>query len=387
MRRNVLSLLLVVLLAACAAQSGPALPAGLPQETAAAPAATPVPTFEELLTLGQDAANRGDWEAALAYLDAAVAVDPASARALLQRAGAHHAAGDPARAVEDYNRAIELDPASASAYQGRGLAYAQLGDGQAALADLSHAIQLLPTFAQAFRNRADLRAGLGDYTAAAYDLQVYLNLLPSAPDAEALAGEIIALQEQAAAAAGAGGLLFADDFADANSGWTVSGGEPSTGAYEQGGYLLTENRASNATWALPGRLAQDVRVQASATRLGGDDNNFFGLVCRVQSAGYYAFIISSDGFFGIGKKSGDTLSLIGQDAMLRHRAINLGAGPNIITAVCAGSRLALHVNGQFVAETTDDEYTSGQVGLIVGAFELPGTSILFDDFSFYVEQP
>ena len=389
MRKTRLPLLVCLLLAACAPQAGPA---GLPQETAP-PAATATASFsfDELLLLGQDAANRADWAAALAYLDAAVAADAASARALLLRAGAHQALGDSPRALEDYTRAIEIDPVSAAAYQGRGLAYAQLGDTQAALADLSRAVQVSPTFAQAYRNRADLRISLGDFTAAAFDLHMYLDLLPAAPDAAALNEQIAALQEQAAAQAGAGGLLFSDDFANSESGWYVNGGEPSTGAYAEGGYLLTENRANNAAWALPGRLARDVRVQASATRLGGDDNNFFGLMCRVQGAGqsgnYYAFIISSDGFFGITKKSGDTLSLVGQEAMLRHPAINLGAGPNIITAVCAGNRLALYVNGQFVVETTDDEYSSGQVGFIVGAFDVPGASILFGDFSVYAEQP
>jgi hypothetical protein len=39
------------------------------------------------------------------------------------------------------------------------------------------------------------------------------------------------------------------------------------------------------------------------------------------------------------------------------------------------------VNGQKVAEQTDDDFAAGDVGLFAGAFEKPGTDIHFDNFS------
>jgi tetratricopeptide (TPR) repeat protein len=382
-------LVLLCLLSACAPAGGELLPASLPDATATAtlalPTATATPTFAELLTLAQDAANSGDWGEALAYLDAAIAADAGSAQAFLLRGTVYQGLGDSAQAISDYDQAIALDANLPTAYQNRGLVQAQLGNTDQALADISQAIEISPTFALAYRNRADLHKSLGNNTAASYDLQVYLTLVPNAPDAAEVQAEIDALQAEAIAQAGEEGLLFFDDFSDLASGWYTNGDPASPGLYSGGGYVLVENQTGTAVWALPGRIFADVRVEVTATRQGGDDNNFFGLLCRVQGTGqsgnFYAFIISSDGYFGITKKSGDTLALVGQDVMLRHPAINLGDGPNVITAVCSGSRLALYVNGEFIVETTDEEYSNGQVGLISGAFDVAGTSIFFDDFS------
>lgn len=399
MRWLVLLLALSMLLAACtfptSSQSVPQ-PGGLPAQPEQQAEPTLAPSFDELLRLAQDAANRAEWGAAIAYLDAALAERPDSvhaaqvAAAYWQRGMAQHAAGNLDAALADLDQAIALDASRASSYQSRGLLHAQRGDGAAALADLTRAIELLPTFAQAYRNRAELQRTLGNYTAASFDLQVYLSLVPNTPEAAALQAEIAALQQQAVAQAGEAGLLFVDDFSNPASGWYSNGGPDTSGSYWEGGYLLAQSPPSQVVWALPGRMVTDTVVQATATKLGGDDDNIFGLLCRVQGTGqtgdFYAFLISSDGYFGITKKSGDTLALIGQEMMLRHSAIRLGGEPNVITAVCAGNRLALYVNGEFVVETTDDQYASGQVGLLAGSLAAEGgTQILFDDFSVRAE--
>lgn len=384
-------LILVLLLAACTLPTGPAAgpqAAGSPTQPALAASPTPVP-FDAALSLAQDAANRGDWATALAYLDAALLAQPDSAQALRQRGLTHQAAGDLDQALDDLSRAITLDPGQPSTYVSRGWLYAQRGENGAARADLDQAIQLAPSYAQAYRSRAALLAGLGDLTAASLDLQIYLDLVPQAADAAAVQAELAELQQQAHAQAGEGGLLFQDDFSDPASGWYSNGGPETQAQYVEGGYLLGHNQPNSVVWALPGRLVTDTRIQVTATRVGGDDDNFFGLLCRVQGTGqtgdFYAFLISSDGHFGIAKKSGNSLALIGQDMMMRHPAIHLGSQPNIITGICAGNRLALYVNGEFVAETTDEEYALGQAGLVIGTFDIGGTQVLFDDLSVYTE--
>lgn len=391
MRKTGLAILLMFSLAACTL---PTNPGGVPQggNLSAQPQAQPTPTpipFDDALALAQDAANGADWATALLYLDAALQAQPDNAQALRQRGLTHQAAGNLEQALADLSQAIALDPAQPSAYVSRGWLFAQQGDTAAALADLSHAIELSPTYAQAYRNRAALQASLANYTAASFDLQVYLGLVPEAADAAAVRAELAQLQQQADAQAGDAGLLFIDDFSDPASGWYSNGGPETQAQYVEGGYLLGHNQPNSVVWALPGRLVTDTRIQATATRVGGDDDNFFGLLCRVQGTGqsgdFYAFIISSDGHFGIAKKSGPSLSLIGQEMMMRHPAIRLGNEPNVITAICSGSRLALYVNGEFVAETSDEQYTLGQVGLMAGTFELGGTQILFDDFTVHRE--
>lgn len=354
------------------------------------PTATATPTFDELLVLGQDAANNGDWTSAIAYLDQAIASNP-TAQAYYLRGGVYFASGDLQQALTDYDQAIALDPNLSSAYQSRGLVQAELGDTDQALADISKAIELSPNFALAYRNRAEIQMNLGNTSAASFDLQAYLALVPNAPDRTQVEAIIASLQEETVTNAGEEGLLFFDDFSDVNSGWYTNGDPASPGLYSSDGYRLIKEQPQGAVWALPGRIFTDVRVEVKTTKQGGEDDNWFGVMCRVQgttqTGNFYILMISSDGYFGIGKKTGDILELIGQDKMLLHPAINKGNATNLISAICAGNRLTLYVNGEFVVETTDADYTSGQVGILAGTFEVAGTDILFDDFAVYAEAP
>ena len=68
------------------------------------------------------------------------------------------------------------------------------------------------------------------------------------------------------------------------------------------------------------------------------------------------------------------------DAMQPSEAIQQGGAQNTIRADCVGSTLSLYVNGQKLDEVQDTEFASGDVGLIAGSFDTPGTDIHFDNF-------
>ena len=53
---------------------------------------------------------------------------------------------------------------------------------------------------------------------------------------------------------------------------------------------------------------------------------------------------------------------------------------NTIRADCVGSSLSLYVNGEKLDEVQDTEFGSGDVGLMAGSFDTPGTDIHFDNF-------
>jgi len=396
MRRlsNLIALLFLLVLAACRAPQaseavGQGLPAGGTSSVLPEPTTSATPSFDELLTLAQDTANSGDWAGAIALLDQAILINNTNAQAYLLRGNVYKASGDLARAISDYDQGIAIDANLSAAFQNRGLAYSELGDVPRALADLSHAIEISPGFALAYRNRAELQRSLGNTSAASFDLQVYLSLVPNVPDRTQVEAEIAALQEETVQNAGEEGLLFFDDFSDANSGWYTNGDPASPGLYSGGGYVLVKEQPQGAVWALPGRVFTDVRIEVQASKQGGDDNNFFGVVCRVggttQSADFYLLMISSDGYFGIARKNAETLGLVGQDKMLYSSAIIQGNSSNAISAICAGTRLALYVNGELLVEVNDAELTTGQVGILAGTFDVAGTSIFFDDFKVFSE--
>jgi hypothetical protein len=184
------------------------------------------------------------------------------------------------------------------------------------------------------------------------------------------------------------GTLLQDDFSDPNSGWDrVSVDEGSTD-YQDGGYRIFVNTENYSIWANPNQSSYtDVSVEVDAHKIGGPDDNEYGLVCRHADPGnFYAAVISSDGFFGFYRRidSGNFEGL-GTGQFEPSDAINLGSETNHIRLDCVGSTLTLYANGELLGEASDSGIASGDVGLYAGTFETAGTDILFDNF--VVRQP
>lgn len=190
--------------------------------------------------------------------------------------------------------------------------------------------------------------------------------------ADLLPGEETALPED---------VLFRDDFSDPSSGWDRVNGEEGITDYQDGRYRILVNTANTDVWANPGLEFGDVIVEVNATKAGGPDDNDFGVICRYQDLNnFYFFLISSDGYYGIGRVVAGEQTLIGDNQLYPDDAIRQGEATNHIRADCIGSSLTLHVNGVELAEVQDDTLTSGDVGLLAGTFDQPGTDILFDNF-------
>ncbi len=191
----------------------------------------------------------------------------------------------------------------------------------------------------------------------------------------------IAGESQAINQDNAGRLLFQDDFSDAKSGWDSLINEDGITDYDNGQYRILVNTTNTDVWANPGLNFTNTIIEVDATKAGGDDNNDLGVICRYKdSNNFYFFVISSDGYYGIGKFIDGQQVLVGMESMPPTDAVRQGNATNHIQAECNGSTLRLVVNGQQMAETTDSDFTSGDAGLLAGSFENPGTDILFDNF-------
>jgi hypothetical protein len=176
-------------------------------------------------------------------------------------------------------------------------------------------------------------------------------------------------------------LLFQDDFSDTSSGWDRVTADTGVTDYAEGVYRIYVNESGTDVWANPGLEFSDVTVQVEAIKIGGPDDNDFGVICRsVDTSNFYFFVISSDGYYGIGKVSNAGQELIGMDAMQPSEAILQGEASNTIRADCVGSSLSLYVNAEKLDEVQDSEFSTGDVGLIAGSFDTPGTDIHFDNF-------
>jgi hypothetical protein len=180
-------------------------------------------------------------------------------------------------------------------------------------------------------------------------------------------------------------VVFQDDFSDTNSGWDSARVEnEGMTDYDNGVYRIQVLTANTNVWANPGISAiGDSRVEVDATKYAGPDNNVFGVICRYQDeSNFYFLVISSDGYYGIGKVINGAQELIdmADNFMLESSLINQGAVTNRIRGDCVGNTLTLYVNGQQVDSKTDGNLTTGDVGLLAGTFEEAGTDITFDNF-------
>jgi len=176
-------------------------------------------------------------------------------------------------------------------------------------------------------------------------------------------------------------ILFQDSFSDTGSGWDKVSSDTAVTDYQDGVYRIYVNSTNSDHWANPGLSFTDVRVEVEATKVAGPDDNDMGLICRYQDTqNFYFALISSDGFAGIGKiKDGEQLLLSG-DNLEPADAIRQGNSTNSIRFNCLGNSMTLLVNGSQAASATDSDFAKGDVGLIAGTYDTPGTDVHFDNF-------
>lgn len=178
----------------------------------------------------------------------------------------------------------------------------------------------------------------------------------------------------------AGAELFRDDFAAPESGWAQANLPEGEMAYQDGALQIAVREPDAVLWSYPGLSFVDAVIEVDARKLAGGDDNLFGVLCRRSGAGdFYAFLISSDGYYGIARAEEGQLTLLGKGMLQPSEAIQQGASSNHLTATCRQEQLSLAVNGQTLLELQVDFYPAGDIGLIAGANAPSGATIAFDD--------
>ncbi len=177
-------------------------------------------------------------------------------------------------------------------------------------------------------------------------------------------------------------ILFQDDFSNPTSGWENYQDDDGMTMYADDGYRIQVLKAGHDYWSNPGGSFSDVSIQVNATKLGGPDENDFGIICRYSDANNFYFLVAgNDGYFGVGKVLNGEQSFIGMDEWMPAASINQGDGAkNLLRADCVGDTLTFFVNGTQLIQVQDTSFANGDVGLMAGTFETPGADVLFDDF-------
>jgi hypothetical protein len=178
-----------------------------------------------------------------------------------------------------------------------------------------------------------------------------------------------------------GSILFQDAFTDTSTGWLSLREQTLMMDYDSGGFRFYLNRVNYDAWSIPRLYFREAVIEADAGRLGGPGNNLYGLVCAYKNKdNFLAFVISSDGYYGISQHKEGVQSLLGNSEMKTDDAIFRDERANHLKAECTNHRLALTVNGKMLLEVVWDGKAQGDVGLLVGSFDTIGVDILFKNF-------
>jgi hypothetical protein len=187
-----------------------------------------------------------------------------------------------------------------------------------------------------------------------------------------------------------GTILFQDDFSNPLSGWDLADTANGVMNYDGGVFRFLVHTPNSIFWTASGTQYTDTRVEVDTAKFGGPDVNRAGLICRWNKEQFYLFMISSDGYFGVGRgrivgeqSSGSQkveITLLGQEQLAYSANIRTGMAVNHLRADCAGTTLTFYINGFPAAQVNDPELKSGEVGLLAGAFEQGGVDVIFDKF-------
>lgn len=178
-----------------------------------------------------------------------------------------------------------------------------------------------------------------------------------------------------------GEVLYRDDFSNPTSGWDTWNNSGSMVSYFDGALRFVIQDSQYDYWSRPGKRFDNVRIAVEARLADGPTDNDYGIICRYKDQNnFYAFVISSDGYAGILKVINGEYHMISGKSMEYKPSLNKGKVVNYMGVDCAGSKLALYANGKQLLSADDPEFSSGEVGLIAGAYSKPGVDIRFDNF-------
>jgi hypothetical protein len=180
--------------------------------------------------------------------------------------------------------------------------------------------------------------------------------------------------------------ILLENFDNENNFWQkIDVDKKGEAGYAGGKYRMQATESNTFLFAFPVTPAtnslRDVSVLVEAELDdGASSNNLYGVICRyINRENFYFLVISSDGYFGIGKVIDGMYQLINRSDYPPSEVILTGEKTNRIRADCVGSTLTLYVNDQWVDSQDDTDLITGKVGLITGTLE-GQTTILFDAF-------
>ncbi len=180
-----------------------------------------------------------------------------------------------------------------------------------------------------------------------------------------------------------GTTLVMERFDNNDLAWGVYDEGKSAVGIDQGRLQISVNSVDyHSTSLLPVALG-DLDVSATAQKVKGPYNGYYGILFRFLDGRGYVFEVEDDGYFNVGNWTpADYIPLIDWTP---SSAIKSGA-VNSLRVVARGNQFAFYINDQQVATLSDSTYQRGSFGFVAGNFAQAGVKVNFDDVLVTVPQ-
>ncbi len=175
-------------------------------------------------------------------------------------------------------------------------------------------------------------------------------------------------------------LPYREMWSNPGSGWEIGTHDTGILRYGQGYYAVTSLKKDQLMWGLAYKRFSDTAIDVDASQVSAadDNNNAYGVMCRVQPNDEgYLLRVSGDGQAAITRIQNDKFEDLA--AWAASDAIHQGNATNHLLAACDGSKLSLTVNGRLVAQVEDTAFTSGDIALTATTYTDTPTEIHYEN--------
>ncbi len=184
------------------------------------------------------------------------------------------------------------------------------------------------------------------------------------------------------ASLGAGNVLYANSMTEQSGGWLDDGIQCYFSPQGYHVYASSTQTTHTVAWCYSNqRTFSNVVITAQAQLLRGD---IYGVVFRLRpdTRAFYVLEISGQGYYrfvrAIGNDPLNWLVLI--DWTYSNAIINGYGQINTFLIVATGTQFRFYMNKQLLVTTfSDDGYTSGLIGFLVGGDSVGGTEAVFSN--------
>lgn len=177
-------------------------------------------------------------------------------------------------------------------------------------------------------------------------------------------------------------VLQADDFDDPLSGWGTAESEVGRLVHGDGRFLAATRAPSTPVWTTSGTPFAGAVIEVVASPPAGPEDDAYGIVVSYRnSEGFYAFLISSDGYYALLRREAGRF--VWEREWTRAgvlSAIEMGLQPNRLRALVAGSTLRFYVNDRLLVTVFDAPPGEGQAGPFAASLDEPGVGVGFDEW-------